>query len=545
MKLVKGIVYIVGLLSLLYSCSESETETTTKTITVSISPSAYVEVEAEGGEVAFEITPSESDAELKYSTSTTWVSAVEDKTTTWSVEANESTFSRTANIYIFEAETLSRIDTIKLVQKSTEGVIDDEPEYSFTEDEVPVFIPFEGNTYCRYPEGGSIISTTTGAFTSTWMNSAYITSSYFKVNTTGDLKIGVLASNAAGSGTVRFTVNDIDYDIYISGPVEKVYSITSIPITEPGYVRIDMQGIDRSTTYFADIQGFRIGGEPSTGDLTYVSAEDIAADGTTYWIMRGPSSHWFYTIPSASIEYFYGEVMVEEEDVVTNTYYMTCGFSNGYMGIQRLESGYRVMFSVWSPYSTDDPDEIPDEYEVVCLRRGSGVTVAEFGNEGSGGQSYSTYAWSPDTVYKCLVHVKPDNEGNTVYTGYFYADGEWNLIASFRRPFTNSYATGLYSFLENFNPTSTLSERKVSFMNQWVYLAAGRWQELTEAKFSHDNTARNNYRVDCEGYVDPETNAFVLHGFGFIDESTEYYTEFTREANGVAPVIDFTELENL
>lgn len=46
---------------------------------------------------------------------------------------------------------------------------------------------------------------------------------------------------------------------------------------------------------------------------------------------------------------------------------MMNGFSEGYMGIQQTTSGeHKVLFSVWSPYTTDDPEDIPEERESRC-----------------------------------------------------------------------------------------------------------------------------------------------------------------------------------
>lgn len=45
------------------------------------------------------------------------------------------------------------------------------------------------------------------------------------------------------------------------------------------------------------------------------------------------------------------------------------------------------------------------------LRKGKNVTVGEFGNEGSGGQSWLHCGWKAGTVYKALVQVKPDGNG--------------------------------------------------------------------------------------------------------------------------------------
>ena len=51
----------------------------------------------------------------------------------------------------------------------------------------------------------------------------------------------------------------------------------------------------------------------------------------------------------------------------------------------------------------------------MALGQGDEVRIGEFGNEGSGGQSYLVFLWQADTTYRFLTEVKPDGSGNTVY----------------------------------------------------------------------------------------------------------------------------------
>ena len=67
-----------------------------------------------------------------------------------------------------------------------------------------------------------------------------------------------------------------------------------------------------------------------------------------------------------------------------------------------------------------------------------------------------------------------------------------NLIASFRRPITDTYVTRPYSFLENFIPNTGAIARRGGFYNQWMRDSKGQWYEITEAKFSADATARKD-----------------------------------------------------
>ena len=74
---------------------------------------------------------------------------------------------------------------------------------------------------------------------------------------------------------------------------------------------------------------------------------------------------------------------------------MANGFGEGYFGMQvNSENERRILFSVWSPFKTDNPKEIPDDHKITLNKVGQQVKTGEFGNEGSGGQSYMKYNWS-------------------------------------------------------------------------------------------------------------------------------------------------------
>ena len=149
-----------------------------------------------------------------------------------------------------------------------------------------------------------------------------------------------------------------------------------------------------------------------------------------------------------------------------------------------------ILFSVWSPFETDDPKNIPANKKIIMLKKGAGVHTGEFGNEGSGGQSYLNYNWKAGQTYKFLLCARPDTGSHTVYTAWFFAPevGKWQLIASFSRPQTSTYLTHLHSFLENFEPEQGTITRKVLFKNQWVAGPDGKWTALNSAKFTIDNT---------------------------------------------------------
>jgi hypothetical protein len=198
---------------------------------------------------------------------------------------------------------------------------------------------------------------------------------------------------------------------------------------------------------------------------------------------------------------------------------------------------------VWSPFSTDNPKDIPDDKKIVLLKKGKNVHAGEFGNEGSGGQSYLKYNWKAGETYKFLLKVKPVGNNFTTYTAYFYdiKSRLWFLIASFNRPATTTYLTRLHSFLENFEPETGFISRKALYHNQWVRTKAGIWKPIIHMQFTGDATANKGYRLDYGG--GEENGKFYLRNCGFFNDNTMLKSRFTVPMPGKMPDIDFSKLK--
>lgn len=308
-------------------------------------------------------------------------------------------------------------------------------------------------------------------------------------------------------------------------------------IIEAGYATITLQGVSKTGSDFGEIKSLTIEGN----DEKIVFVDDFS----DYWGRRGPSVHLSYTMPEDTIEWFYNEVTVPLHNDVIGSYYMANGFGEGYFGMQcNSENERRVLFSVWSPFETQDPKLIPDSMKIVMLRKGEDVYTGEFGNEGSGGQSFLRYPWKVANSYCFLTRVTPDSKGNTIYTSWFYAseEGQWRLIASFLRPKTNTYYKRAHSFLENFSPEQGYLTRMVFFGNQWFRTKSGEWIPGAEASFSYDATAKAGARIDYQGGYDSYSNRFFLKNCGFFHDSTEFHSRFQRTAANQPPKIDFDRL---
>lgn len=402
------------------------------------------------------------------------------------------------------------------------------------------YIPTAGNAYCTENRAGATVGKNGIA---EWTDGSTI-SIYFKAGSTGKLDIGLRGYAPSGTSVVTLSVAGKSFDATFSSATSSTVAVGSVEVAQPGYIRIDLKGKSKTGESFACIDALALGNVASQGTLTYVSSPDFF-----YWGRRGPSVHMSYTLPAGQQEFFYNEVTVPAGQDVEGSYYMANGFGQGYFGIQvNSATERRVLFSVWSPFTTDDPNAIPENHKIVLLKKGDGVKTGEFGNEGSGGQSYLVFPWKADLTYRFLTRIRPtqnDQWGQacTEYTAYFFdaAAQRWMLIASWKRPSTSTYYTSPYSFLENFNPAQGYITRKVYFGNQWARDASGVWREIPSAKFTCDETGRKGGRVDFAG--GSEGNRFFLKSFGFFNEMEPPDRPFTRTANGGNPPITEQELQ--
>ncbi|WP_184544615.1 DUF3472 domain-containing protein [Mucilaginibacter sp. FT3.2] len=383
-----------------------------------------------------------------------------------------------------------------------------------------------GNAYVTKlaPGGVETVTTTTLA---NWTNANSIFSAYFRLGNTGSLTVKMKASVAAGSSTVKVTVNGTPFTVALSGSAYATYNVGTVNITSAGYVKVDFQGVSKTGSYFADVSDLIISGPVVASNV------EFANDSTNYyWSRRGPSVHLGYTAP-ANAQWFYNEVTVPVGQDPVGSYFMANGFNEGYFGMQvNSSTERRILFSVWNPTGGT----------TTSTRAGAGVVVQTFTGEGAGGQSYLVFNWVAGNKYKFLTEALPDGAGNTTFSSWFYAPevGSWKFITSWLRPSTNTYLLGLYSFLENFQDTNGYLGRKANYGNQWVCDTGGTWTELTSAYFDGDATANNEQRMDYAGGT--SGTQFYLQNGGFFTNYTTLNQTFTRTATGTHPVINFSTL---
>jgi hypothetical protein len=378
-----------------------------------------------------------------------------------------------------------------------------------------------------------------------WTDSKDVVTVYFRPAATGEINLALKLRVPAWTSKIGIRVLGKTLIKSVSNSDLSTVNFGRISIKTTDYIKLEIRGLEKTGFVFADISDVIIAGTPVKSGTAYVKDNHGSF---FHWGRRGPSVHLNYTVPTEArntTEWFYNEVTVPVDQDIIGSYFMADGFSGGYFGMQvNSATERRILFSVWSPYTTDDPKSIPETYKVKLLKKGKTVYGGEFGGEGSGGQSYMVYPWVSGKTYCFLMHAQGDIAAEaTIFTAYFKPKDstEWQLVASFKRPQSGSYLKGLHSFLENFAPDNGYKTRKVLFGSQWIVDIEGNWYPLNHAVFTGDETATINYRKDYAGGV--QGNQFYLQNCGFFNDFVPLKSSFNKtEATQKHPDIAFSNL---
>ncbi len=404
--------------------------------------------------------------------------------------------------------------------------------HNYHQSDITITVPIGGNTFVSGAKG-----TVNQQGITNWTDNKTSFTSYIRSTQAGTLKLSINLKVPEGRSRLKITIQKESKETDIEGAAISDHYIGEWNLKDTGYIACKIEPVSKSGSVFADIASLKMQGTAINEKTAFVKDNE---GNFFYWGRRGPSVHLSYTMPAdIQAEWFYNEVTVPVRQDVIGSYFMANGFAEGYFGIQvNAATERRILFSVWSPFKTDNPGQIPEDQKIIMLKKGATVHTGEFGNEGSGGQSYLKYMWKAGSTYRFLLHAKPEDTTHTVFTAYFFAPetNKWMLIASFKRPKTNTYLKRLHSFLENFSPEQGNIQRMVLFNNQWIQDVNGKWIELNKARFTGDNTAAKSYRMDYGGGA--KQGSFYLHNCGFFSDYTPLNSSYERPLSGMHPTVD-------
>jgi FKBP-type peptidyl-prolyl cis-trans isomerase len=366
-----------------------------------------------------------------------------------------------------------------------------------------------------------------------WVNTKQQINYFFHVSKPGILQIKINAKNAFAGSIINLLMNGKDFKVAIPKSNRfQLLNVGSLSINDTGFYQISISGIKQTNNTIADIQSIELLGTAAKGIHANQKPRRNAA-----------SVHLKYPLAdSIKATTFYNEITVPMGADIVHSYYMACGFSRGYFGIQvNSPTERRIIFSVWDAgKEAIDRNKVADSNKVQLLAKGENVFADGFGNEGTGGHSHLVYNWKAGEKYQLMVTALPDSAStSTIYTGYFFMPElqKWKLIASFKAPHDGETLRKLYSFNENFVGVNGQLERKALFGNQWIQQENGRWMELTKANFSYDATGKAKDRIDYGAGV--ENGQFYLRNGGFKESNAQFGDLIERAATKQRPVIDW------
>ncbi|PSL47418.1 uncharacterized protein DUF5077 [Chitinophaga niastensis] len=365
-----------------------------------------------------------------------------------------------------------------------------------------------------------------------WKDSSGFTRVFFYPQSTGSISVSIRLKAPKNANTLKIRLDSSGtiYNVVVNKTSDYItLNVGNFHISSSRYHCLEIKAATKNG-YLPNVQAVII---TSSLGLKYNRSQYRGA----------PATHLSYPVPhDSAIAWFYNEIYVPTGADPLYSYYMVNGFGDGYFGIQvNSPTERRVLFSIWSNFNTDNPSQIPADYAVTLVKKGSDITSNPFGNEGSGGQSYLKFPWKTGNTYKLLVHAEAAGT-HTIYTGYFYAPetGSWKLIAQWNKSKTNGKLLGgLYSFVENFSENGN-DYFKARYGNQWVRTVNGNWIELNKAAFTTTAGESVHQRYDIGAGL--ENNFFYMYSGGFKEAGNSVGQSYQRPTTGTPPAVNLATL---
>lgn len=373
-----------------------------------------------------------------------------------------------------------------------------------------------------------------------WTDRSQKITFYFYTHNPGEIRLALNAKSAFQAADVMV---DLDgRSLRVAVPSSKKFRLTkalTFNLADTGYHTIVLSAVKPVSRFTTDIRSIELSGTAAANMQANLKPRRNAA-----------SVHLRYPLPdSVKAIAFYNELTVPQDADPVHSYFMACGFTRGYFGMQvNGPTERRVIFSVWDAGNeAADRSKVPDSNKVQLLAKGEDVVAEGFGNEGTGGHSHWVYPWKAGETYRFLVTALADSASRTTcYTGYFFLPDQqkWKLIASFRAPHDGNTLRNLYSFSENFVGVNGQLQRKAFFGNQWVQRNNGSWKELTQSSFSYDATGKAGDRMDYGAGVSDDGKFYLWNG-GFQKSNIRYGDVLVRPATGRRSLVDLRNADSV
>ena len=228
-------------------------------------------------------------------------------------------------------------------------------------------VPMAGNTFRTAPAPGGRGVRRSGVLA--WSDQQARYSTFFRVDRGAKLRLSLRARVLEGPSKIEVLAGNKTFRVELEGADFATKEIGHLGVSKAGYVRVEFRGLERTGKGFAEIRELIVASENEGLKLDYVRTNK---GGMFYWGRRGPSVHLRYDVPRGrDLKYAYSEITVPKGEDPIGSFFMANGFGQGYFGIQvNSAKERRVLFSVWSPFKTDNPREVPKDQRIVDLGHG-------------------------------------------------------------------------------------------------------------------------------------------------------------------------------
>ena len=144
-------------------------------------------------------------------------------------------------------------------------------------------VSLSGNGFVtRNPQGAKI--TPNGLIQ--WVDTATVVSVYFYLQQPSIARLSLMAK---GHSEIKVSYGRESFDVKLDSEGYTKVPVGMIDVKEPGYVRIDLQGVSKNGDRFGRVKELLLDG--------VTSACNYVKDFSDYWGRRGPSVHMAYTLP--------------------------------------------------------------------------------------------------------------------------------------------------------------------------------------------------------------------------------------------------------